>query len=44
MAAFEGITLYFLKDGSVEITPLNQLQQTILTLMRVPLDIYQLAV
>jgi transposase len=44
LSAFDGITLYFLKDGSVEITPLNQLQQTILALMRVPLDIYQLAV
>ena len=42
LAAFDGITLYFLKDGTVEITPLNHLQQTILALMRVPLDIYQL--
>jgi transposase len=42
LAAFDGITLYFLKDGTVEVTPLNHLQKTILALMRVPLDIYQL--
>jgi transposase len=42
LVAFDGVTLYFLKDGTVEITPLNQLQKTILALMRVPLDIYQL--
>ena len=42
LAAFNGITLYFLKDGTVEITPLNHLQKTILALMRIPLEIYQL--
>jgi transposase len=42
LAAFGGITLYFLRDGTLEITPLNSLQQRILALMRVPLSIYQL--
>jgi transposase len=41
LAAFGGITLYFLRDGTLEITPLNSLQQRILALMRVPLSIYQ---
>jgi transposase len=42
LAAFNGVTLYFLKDGSVEISPLNHLQQRILALMRLPSDLYQL--
>jgi transposase len=42
LSAFREITLYFLKDGTVEISPLTLLQQRILALMRVPLSIYQL--
>jgi transposase len=42
LKAFNGITLYFLRDGTVEITPLNALQQKILALMQVPLSIYHL--
>ena len=40
LTAFSGITLYFLSDGTLEITPLTPLQQKILALMRVPLSIY----
>ena len=40
LAAFSGITLYFHRDGSTEITGLNPLQQRILTLMKVPESIY----
>jgi transposase len=40
--SFREITLYFLKDGTTEISPLTLLQQRILALMRVPLSIYQL--
>ncbi len=42
LAAFNGITLYFHRDGSREITGLNPLQQRILTLMKVPESIYLL--
>lgn len=42
LSAFREITLYFLKDGTVELSPLTPLQQRILALMRVPLSIYQL--
>ncbi len=42
LAAFNGITLYFHRDGSREITGLNLLQQRILTLMKVPESIYLL--
>ena len=42
LSAFREITLYFFKDGTVEISPLTSLQQRILALMRVPLSIYQL--
>lgn len=40
LAAFRGITLYFHRDGSTEITALNPLQQRILALMKVPESIY----
>ena len=40
LAAFSGITLYFHRDRSTEITGLNPLQQRILTLMKVPESIY----
>ena len=40
LAAFREITLYFHRDGSTEITPLNALQQRILTLMKIPQSIY----
>ncbi|NER94256.1 MAG: transposase [Symploca sp. SIO1B1] len=40
LAAFREITFYFHRDGSTEITPLNALQQRILTLMKVPQSIY----
>jgi transposase len=40
LSAFGGITRYFHRDGSTEISPLSPLQQKILTLMAVPLSIY----
>lgn len=40
LAAFSGITLYFYRDGSTEITDLNPLQKRILALMKVPESIY----
>ena len=40
LAAFEGITFYFYRDGSTEISPLNSLQQLILHLMKIPESIY----
>ena len=40
LAAFREITLYFHRDGDIEITPLNALQQRILTLMKIPQSIY----
>ena len=40
LEAFAGITLYFHRDGSTEITALNSLQQRILALMKVPNYIY----
>lgn len=42
LSAFGGITRYFHRDGSSEISPLSPLQQKILTLMGVPLSIYAL--
>ena len=42
LAAFKGITLYFHRDGSTEITRLNPLQRRILELMRVPESSYLL--
>jgi len=40
LAAFREITLYFHRDDSTEITPLNALQQKILNLMKIPQSIY----
>lgn len=40
LVAFRGITLYFHRDGSTEITPLNFLQGKILDLMKIPESIY----
>lgn len=38
--AFSGITMYFHRDGSCEITLLNDLQKQILTLMEMPQSLY----
>jgi len=40
LVAFRGITFYFHRDGSTEITPLNSRQQQILSLMKIPESIY----
>ena len=40
LAAFGGINLYFHRDGSTEISPLNQLQQRILNLMGISESVY----
>jgi transposase len=40
LVAFRGITLYFHRDGSTEITPLDSLQRQILALMKIPESIY----
>lgn len=40
LGAFRGITLYHHRDGTTEITPLNPIQQLILSLMRIPASIY----
>ncbi len=40
LAAFGGITLYFHRDGSTEISSLNPLQGQILHLMKIPESIY----
>ncbi len=40
LAAFGGVTLYFHRDGSTEISSLNLLQRRILHLMKVPKSIY----
>jgi transposase len=42
LAAFSGITLYFHRDGSTEITALNPLQKQILALMKVTESIFYL--
>ena len=44
LAAFGGITLYHHRDGTSEITPLNDLQCHILALMNLPETIYALPV
>ncbi len=44
LAAFRGITLYHHRDGTSEITPLNDLQSRILALMKLPENIYALPV
>ena len=40
LVAFRGITLYFHRDDSTEITPLDSLQRQILALMKIPESIY----
>jgi transposase len=40
LIAFRGITLYFHRDGSTEISPLNFRQRQILDLMKIPESIY----
>jgi transposase len=40
LAAFNGITMYFLRDGTYEISPLNCLQKQILNLMGIPQSLY----
>ena len=40
LVAFRDITLYFHRDGSREISPLNSLQQQILGLMKISESIY----
>lgn len=44
LKAFDGITLYHHRDGTSEITPLNDLQRRILALMKIPETIYELPV
>lgn len=44
LAAFANITLYHHRDGSNEITPLNDLQRRILQLLNIPESIYLLPV
>lgn len=41
LRAFNGVTLYLLKDGTAEISLLNPLQKNILDLMRIPISIYR---
>lgn len=40
LRAFRGVSLFFLKDATVEISTLNDLQRKILDLMRIPIDTY----
>ena len=44
LKAFENITLYHHRDGTCEITPLNDLPRRILQLMKLPDSIYELPV
>ncbi len=44
LAAFHGITLYHHRDGTWEISPLNDLQRRILALMKLPETIYALPI
>lgn len=41
LKAFCNLTLYFLPDSSFFITPLNDLQRQILSLMKMPESLYQ---
>jgi len=41
LKAFEGLSLYFLPDSNILITPLSTLQQQILKLMKIDESIYQ---
>ncbi len=42
LQAFCHLTLYFLPDSTIFITPLNDLQKQILSLMQMPESLYQL--
>jgi len=42
LKAFDNLTLYFLPDASLFITPLSDLQKRILALMKLPESLYQL--
>ncbi|MBW4452895.1 MAG: hypothetical protein KME55_09440 [Nostoc indistinguendum CM1-VF10] len=42
LQAFCGLTLYFLPDSTIFITPINDLQKQILLLMKMPESLYQL--
>ena len=44
LEAFENITLYHHRDGTLESTPLNDLQRRILQLMKIPDSLYELPV
>jgi transposase len=44
LKAFTGMTLYYHRDGTTEITPLNPLQRRILALLKFPQNIYELSV
>ena len=44
LKAFTGMTLYYHRDGTTEITPLNPLQRHILALLKFPQNIYELSV
>jgi transposase len=41
LKAFCNLTLYFLPDSTIFITPLSELQKQILSLMKMPLSLYQ---
>ena len=41
LKAFCNLTLYFLPDSTIFITPMNALQKQILSLMKMPLALYQ---
>ena len=42
LKAFGNLTLYFLPDASLFVTPLSALQQQLLALMKLPASLYQL--
>lgn len=42
LKAFRNLTLYFLADSNIFITPINELQKQILILMKMPESLYQL--
>ena len=42
LKAFDNLTLYFLPDASIFVTPLSALQSQILALMKLPESLYQL--
>jgi hypothetical protein len=41
LQAFCNLTLYFLPDSTIFITPINALQKQILSLMKMPESLYQ---